>query len=221
MAAFTWHAGLHDEDVGAGVTENFERIEAVLARRVERRLAEYRSDFRRQPRIGVDRLFRGGAKGCRLAGDSGKRADKQRGQNERDSHDQRRPVLNALSPGSGRRATPAARPLEGRKPILELRDPLVDLRLAMREPAEQLRLQHQFDLGAGVGDARSMSPKRRSRRCKGLDDFRQQHRLLLHVGPQLFDDRQHQTVVGFRHWACLSRLSVSTHRLSHSSANIC
>jgi hypothetical protein len=71
MATTARLAGLHDEDVGAGVAQDFERIEAVFTRRFEDGLAEYRRDFRRQPRVGVDRLFRGGAEGDRLAGEGG------------------------------------------------------------------------------------------------------------------------------------------------------
>jgi hypothetical protein len=48
MAAFARFAGLNDEDVGAGVTQDSNRIEAVFARRFERRLPECRGDRRRQ-----------------------------------------------------------------------------------------------------------------------------------------------------------------------------
>ena len=83
MAPFAGLAGLDEEDIRARVMQNSERIKAVFARRFERRPAEYRLDRRGQPRLRLDRLFRGGAEGGGLAGGGGKRGEKrQRGQNE-------------------------------------------------------------------------------------------------------------------------------------------
>jgi len=64
-------AGLDDEDVRGRVMQNFERVNAVIRGRFERRLAECRRDRTGQKRLGLDRLFRGGAKGGGPAGDGG------------------------------------------------------------------------------------------------------------------------------------------------------
>ena len=65
--------------------QNFERIDAVIIRRFERRLAECRHYRRSQKRLGLDWLFRGGAEGGGLAGD-GRRREHQCGQNEQECY---------------------------------------------------------------------------------------------------------------------------------------
>jgi len=72
MAESAGLAGLDNEDVGARVTQNLKRIQAVLGCRVERRFAEYRRDCRCEPRVGLDGLFRGRAKSGGLSGCGGK-----------------------------------------------------------------------------------------------------------------------------------------------------
>ena len=57
MARLTRLAGLDDEDVRGRVTQNFERINAVIIRRFECRLAECRHYRRGQKRLGLDGFF--------------------------------------------------------------------------------------------------------------------------------------------------------------------
>ena len=64
MACLTGLAGLDNEDFGARVGQNFERVKAALASRSERRLAERRRNCRGQKRLALNWLFRSGAKGA-------------------------------------------------------------------------------------------------------------------------------------------------------------
>jgi hypothetical protein len=91
------------------------------------------------------------------------------------------------------------RPFERRHVILEPGDALVHLRFEMREAAEQLGLQHQLDLGARIGDAPLDVEEAPLKAMRGLAELQQQRPLLPHLTAQFPQDRQHQTVVGFRH----------------------
>ena len=81
MAPLARLASLDNEDVRTRVMQNFQRINASLAR-FERRLAEYRYDRRRQSCIGREDLLRSGAEGGRLVGEGRGRAENEPRQNE-------------------------------------------------------------------------------------------------------------------------------------------
>ena len=75
-------AGLDDKDVRDRVMRNFERINAIVCGRLERRVAECRRDRGGEKRLGLDRPFCSGAEGGGLAGDGGTRGQRQCSQRE-------------------------------------------------------------------------------------------------------------------------------------------
>jgi hypothetical protein len=93
-----------------------------------------------------------------------------------------------------------------RKPIFELRDPLVHLRFEMCQPAQQFGFHHQFDFCTRVRDASldvAEAPldfvKPPIVAAQQINDLKQHRSMLIRVGADLPKDREHQTVVGFRH----------------------
>jgi len=103
--------------------------------------------------------------------------------------------------GTPRRAkgSQPGRSFDGGEASLKLCDPLVHPRLEMREPSEQLGLQHKLDLDARVRDAVLEFVEPAVMASQEIDNLKKHRPVLIGVGANLTQDRQHQSAASVRH----------------------